>query len=122
MKSLIRNQIDHIKNIARKSDVGSSQHAAILIDGKYRKIISYGYNKHHVNSNGCEKDRNGNFTIHAEANAIFQAIKYIKNSKSRLIIYVLKIRKDGSLGNSKPCIDCQRVCNKYNIQIVYYST
>lgn len=120
IKSFIRSIERDMKSVALKSDVSFAKHAAVLINPNSReKVLSIGFNRHH-SPDRCEKNRNGIWTEHAEANAIFQRLSYVRKNKG-LVIYVLRVKKDGSLGNSKPCEDCQRICKKYNIETVYYS-
>lgn len=117
-KSELRALIPEVTCAARKSDVLSSQHAAVLIDSKSREIISIGYNRHFQATESCKGP--GAYTLHAEMSAIFQKIRYIRRKRS-LVMYVVRLMKNGSLGNSHPCEDCKKTCEKYGITLVFYS-
>jgi deoxycytidylate deaminase len=58
-------------------------------------------------------------TYHAEMNAIYRVPKsQVKNA----VMYVWRVRPDGTLGLSKPCEKCQRLIRKRGIRNVFYST
>lgn len=83
------------------------------------KIIGNGYNK------GYGKILNGNYSVHAEVDAIYDVIKKYKNHGCERILrecslYV--IQYTDKLRNSMPCNNCCKVIEKYGIRRVYFST
>ena len=111
---------DIAAKIARNSNM-FQKHGAVIV---YKKnIISTGFNSYNFNSKN-------NFSIHAEIVAINNAIKnkykeVLKYSK----LYIVRIAPDSYdcnnnniLKYSKPCINCQKYINKFNIEKIYYST
>ena len=107
-----QNYIDKCIEEAERSDIGF-QHGAVLI--KNSKIISRGYNKytghklHHLR------------TVHAEMNAIQNAMgKDIENA-TMYVIRLSQITDDG-LGSSCPCAKCAKFMKLHRINKVVYST
>lgn len=106
-------------NIALNSNM-FQKHGAIII---YKKnILSSGFNSY-SNYIKC------NFSIHAEINAINNFIKkYDKYLLEKCELYVVRISHSNDNKNntflkySKPCINCQKIINKFNIPKIYYST
>lgn len=96
------------------------RHCAIIVKGG--SIVSVGYNQHKTNSFTERSKRNlRSFcrSTHAEINAVLKVRKKIDLTGTK--IYVVRIRKDGSLANSRPCVLCQNVLYRYSIKKVYYS-
>ena len=94
------------------------KHGAVIV---YKKtIIATGYNSYSYNSRT-------NFSIHAEIIAINNAIK---NSNKELLsdskLYIVRIAPESKskymLKYSKPCLNCQKYINKFNIKKIFYST
>jgi len=54
---------------------------------------------------------------HAE----FNAVKKLSVCPTKCIMYVTRTMADGSLGNSKPCSECQKMLKSYGIKTVYYT-
>lgn len=68
-------------------------------------------------------------TIHAEANAIMKLPKLPRKSHlKRVDLLVIRTSRDGSLGCSKPCINCVQLLSEklpdkgYSLHTVYFST
>lgn len=108
---------DIAANIAKNSNM-FQKHGAVIV---YKKtIIATGYNSYSYNSKT-------NFSIHAEIVAINNAIK---NSNKELLcyskLYIVRIAPESKskyiLKYSKPCLNCQKYINKFNIKKIYYST
>ena len=108
---------DIAANIAKNSNM-FQKHGAVIV---YKKtIISTGYNSYSYNSKT-------NFSIHAEIVAINNAIK---NSNKELLcyskLYIVRIAPESKskyiLKYSKPCLNCQKYINKFNIKKIFYST
>ena len=94
------------KNSVRKALV-------IAIIYKRKKIISYGFNRRVMTTskNSPINRYSKTFTIHAEDSAIRKAGSRTKGAD----IMVIRLRKDGSFGNAKPCFDCQYLIDKAGI-------
>jgi len=56
---------------------------------------------------------------HAEFNAIKKVDK--RHSLSDAVLYIVRVRKDGSVSNSKPCCECRKMLNNSGVKAVYYS-
>lgn len=89
-------------------------------------------NKHKILSSGCNELRGFNIhsskkkwenSLHAEQAAI---LKLLKQNKQRelvgSVIYVSRIKKDGSMGLAKPCSFCDALIRAVGIKKVVYST
>lgn len=99
-------------------NIDTKKHLAIILDNE-GNIMSVGYNVFQAD----------NSSIHAEDNAIrnllnLVQIKRVKERRCRkLIMYVLSVRKNGNVKNSKPCENCQKILEKYDFMFnkIYYS-
>lgn len=83
------------------------------------KIISFGINKykshplqrnHHTGEIGT--------SIHAELDAI---LKVPRDKRIGASIYVVRLLRDNSTGNAKPCKCCRKLLITENIYVVVYS-
>jgi len=82
---------------------------------KNETILSVGYNTRI--SDNILKDR---FSLHAECMAILRALKkYGRKKVEGSTIYIIRYKKDGSFGNSKPCPVCQTILKKFNMKTIY---
>lgn len=110
---------NYASNIALNSNM-FQKHGAIIV---YKKnIVATGFNSY-------SNLKKNNFSIHAEINAINNFIKkYDKSLLHFCELYVVRISpsiynsKEYLLKYSKPCINCQKIINKFNIPKIYYST
>lgn len=61
--------------------------------------------------------------LHAEILCVKNALKMVEVSDlSRCSIYVVRVKKDSSYGNSMPCLGCQRAIEEFNFKsVVYFS-
>lgn len=59
--------------------------------------------------------------LHAEIDAIKNAIKQGVTDFSGLTLYVARVKKDLTTGLAKPCKGCQRAIDKYGIKEVVYT-
>lgn len=84
-----------------KSTHHQHRHAAFVIVGG--KIQSIGYN--------CG-------TTHAEVKALSQLWP---NKRQGVKVYSFRWRKDGTLGNAKPCSECEKFLVANGVKVVYYS-
>ena len=104
-------------NIAKNSNM-FQKHGAVIV---YKKnIIASGYNSYSYNSRT-------NFSMHAEIVAINNVIKnYGKDVLQESKLYIVRIAPESKSKNllkySKPCLNCQKYINKFNIKKTYYST
>ena len=89
-----------------ESSVMLQRHACALVLGG--KIISTGINSF----NRCSK--------HAEIDAIDKILN--KKHLNRCFLIVIRVKNDGSVQQSKPCSECVKQIQKYNIKRVCYST
>lgn len=108
---------DFAANIAKNSNM-FQKHGSVIV---YKKtIIATGYNSYSYNSKK-------NYSIHAEIIAINNAIKNCnKEILSESKLYIVRIapetKSDNMLKYSKPCLNCQKYINKFNIKKIFYST
>ena len=103
--------IDLAVKIAEKS---TSKFRLGCLIVKKGKIISVGYNsmtKTHPKSKSF-----GNH-LHCEIRALLSLSKEESRNAS---LYVVRIKKDGSLGTSKPCPTCYEALKVSNVKTVYY--
>ena len=112
--------IDTAVHIAQRSCM-RCKHGAIIV--KNGSVVACGHN---YSSQHCIY-RN-KYSLHAEVNAIYDFFTKnkipLRNKKKILrdaFMIVIRIEKDGSLRNSKPCSECARVICRYNIGTILYS-
>jgi len=104
-------------NIAKSSNM-FQKHGAIIV---YKKnIIASGYNSYSYNNKK-------HFSIHAEIIAINNAIKsynkeIVRDSKLYIVRIAPETKSEYLLKYSKPCLNCQKYINKFNIKKIFYST
>jgi hypothetical protein len=88
-------------------------------------VLSYGENHYKAHCNGNEAS-----SIHAEQDAVRKLPRPHKKLRhlKKLDIMVVRVNRNGSLGNSKPCVHCLYTLSQllpekgYCISRVYYST
>ena len=92
-------------------------HLSLLIFNN--KIIEYGINN--INNNKNKQF----FTIHSEINLINKYKRSQNKLKKNKKLIVIRLSKNGTIGNSKPCINCIKILRKYmkqlNINYIVYS-
>lgn len=107
--------IDEAYSQAYKSDMNFNHGAVIIHRGK---ILSSGYNYYH--DNRC--NYNYKESIHAEVCAINNALKKIHASElKKCELVIIRVNRQGECLNSKPCCNCAKIINKFNIKKVFYS-
>lgn len=91
---------------------------AIIVKGG--RVLSLGYNSRSWNSL-LERYRVEKHvcTTHAEMDAILSQRKKTRFKGSKM--YVVRIKRNGTVGNGKPCPMCQQVIYNYGIRRVIYS-
>lgn len=110
--------IEAIKNHPFKDEV-KSIHGAVLVRGG--SILACGINKPKRNVFVDIHAVHDKATIHAECDVILQARN--RTNLRGSTIYVARLLKfDGSIAMSRPCPSCIRICAKYGIKKVYYTT
>lgn len=102
---------------AKFSEKKRYQLAAVLFIGN--KPCSVGYNDFHKSHTLIGKI-NPLKRLHAEVDAVSN-LKHNWDLKNAYLV-VARIRKDGSLGMSKPCSICVEVLKSKGINTVYYTT
>lgn len=122
-KSRNRNRILRklIKIAAAKPLIRHSHHAAgVVLDGK---IISIGWAQYKTHPRMLEfQDRTERVYLHAEIDAINKAIsKYGTSLLSEADLYVVRLSKGKTIGNSKPCEGCQKAIDAFGIKNVVWS-
>ena len=60
--------------------------------------------------------------IHAEMNAIERFLKVNHKACNRCFLIVIRVSNDGSVHESKPCLECVRQIHRHNIKKVCYSS
>lgn len=110
MPSRTNEFIQLAKNLARKSQL-SRHHGAVITKGK--RVIGSGVNS-------FNKRAHNKWSIHAEENAIYDALnKGISLSGAKL--YVVRLNRANQTKNSKPCNYCARLIIKVKIIDLYYT-
>jgi deoxycytidylate deaminase len=119
---------DFIKSHSYCTLSGNSHHFSIIFQGNLsdktpiKKVLSKGENKF-IN----------NRSIHAEIDAIYKLNNSFKNKKQKfkhnnesVNMLVIKVKRDGTISNSAPCINCLKKMTEcpigYHINKIYYST
>jgi deoxycytidylate deaminase len=92
---------------ALKGCVPRYRHGAILV--KNNKIIAYGRNRDTFRQRRC---------IHAEEDAIRGCLR---KDCIGATMYVVRVKKDLTLGLSRPCHRCSTMITKARIEQVFYS-
>ena len=110
MKTVPEKYIEICKNETLKSPF-IQKHGAVLV---CRGIIIAGHNK-------CASFSRQH-SLHAEVATIQKFIaRYPKDILQHSYLLVIRTNKKGNLLNSKPCDDCKRYIEKFNIPLIYYS-
>jgi len=119
MNNKASKSIENIMALARNEALKSImyyKHGAVIFKGK--EIISTGFNY-----DFGQQIRHGKFSVHAEADAILNAIKTKKNIKGASMVVVrVAWKRNNVYGNSKPCKSCTEFINKNELGPVFYTT
>lgn len=91
------------------------KHGCVVLH--HGKIMSTGYNINKVQYKNKLLYRKISCSTHAEMSAILS----LKTKKADTIL-VIRVGKDGTLRDSKPCKYCYEFISKIGIKRVYYST
>ena len=103
---------------ARKSPCDMKHGAVIVLRNE---IVAKGYNYY---PEICDMSkRKFKLSVHAERAAIQKFLRcYRRTELKNTTLYVVRLGKDDTLRNSKPCRHCARVIQKYELAKTYYST
>lgn len=87
-------------------------------------IVSFGTNSYKTHPFQKRFSKNDlSIFLHAETLAIYNAIKKLSLDEiKKCTLYVVRVKKDGSLGLSKPCEGCTRAILTFGIKTVKYTT
>lgn len=81
------------------------------------RLLSLGSNRWQSHP---ESDNTGfNRSLHAEAVALIRR-KHYDAPRGRLTLHVARQREDGTMGCSKPCDNCMRLCKLAGVARVWY--
>lgn len=113
---------DVLKTLAQSHEGASNTQLAACIVYK-NSIVSFGLNsmKTHPFQQKYAKNDLAIF-LHAETNAIYNALKKLdlrEIQKSKL--YVIRVKKDNSIGSSCPCEGCKRAIATFGIKSINYT-
>jgi pyrimidine deaminase RibD-like protein len=80
---------------------------------------------HTLYQHGCVVVKNGR-VLAAEANrnwrhAEVRALSKIKGKKENLTLWSVRIKKDGRIGNAKPCAKCRTFLVENGVRKLFYS-
>ena len=102
--------------------VKSSRHAAAVVYKK--RILSIGHNSR-IKTHPIEmkfQTRPGAIYLHAEKDAIIRAMnRFGDEILKECSLYVLRVFKNGEIGNSRPCESCQDFIKAVKIKHVYWT-
>ena len=111
-----------LKTLAQSSEAAGNQQlaAAIVYKGN---IISFGQNSYKTHPFQKRFSKNDKAVyLHAETTVIYNALKKLSLSElQKSNLYIVRIKKDGTQGLSKPCCGCSRCINTFCITNVYYT-
>ena len=106
--------IQEAANYGKLSNHPDYKHGAILI---IKNTPYYAYNRFRTHPKSPKPYK----TMCAEFGAVIASradLKAFRKAK----LYVARLKKNGTLGMSKPCIWCQEMITKLGIKRVFYST
>jgi deoxycytidylate deaminase len=115
MNDRIISRIEELKIKKTTEITPSRHHYAYFIRGRELCEISKGENSF-IKDKTCT-------TIHAEMDALQKILKW-KECPKKVDLIVIKINKNGEIGDAKPCSHCINILHnnsKIKIQNVYYS-
>lgn len=107
----VQRYIDLATKIAEKS---TSKFRLGCVIVKKNRVVSVGYN--YMGKTHPKSPAFGNY-LHCEIRAL---LSLPKKDSQNATAYVVRIKKNGSLGSSKPCPVCHEALKVSNIRTVYY--
>jgi deoxycytidylate deaminase len=126
---MIKRYMDKLFDMAQEVPIcGQARIVACVVYKK--KVVSYGKNSYKSHPFHQKfKQREGSIYLHAETDAIKNAIKVIgEDALKKSTLYICRAKyNDHSCskfvhGIAKPCSGCQKAIDEYNIKNVIYST
>lgn len=86
-------------------------------------LISTGVNSYKTHPMMAKYGKNSEaIFLHAEVNAISNALKLLEPAQlTKCDLYVVRVRRDGSYGCSKPCVGCCRAISEFGLRNVYWT-
>jgi len=106
--------IEQIKQIHSSDKISSKKHYAVIFksykNAVWQDKISFGYSRVETKNFMC--------STHAEVDAI-DKIKHWRNMPKSVDLFVIRLSKDGCIGESKPCKHCILLIKKAKINIKY---
>ena len=98
----------------------SKHSAAVVYKGK---IVSVGFNQLKTHPMMEKFNRNEKaIYLHAEIDAIIRAINLFgPDFLSKCDLYVLRLTREGTVANSKPCSGCQKAIDAFGFRKVYHT-
>lgn len=112
-----------LKSLANSNDftAGASMAACIVYGND---IVAFGVNENKSHPFQAKYAKNDLAVyLHAETSAIKNALKVLSTKDlSRSKIYILRIKRDGSVALAKPCEGCQRCIRTFGISKIAYTT
>ncbi len=110
-----------LDKVAETSDHNRYQMAAAVT--MRNRIISFGSNRMKTHPMQKKYARNDHsLFLHAEVNAIKNALRYIAVDDLKKASLVVLRKKDAKRGLSKPCEGCMRAIAEFGIKKVFYTT
>lgn len=101
------------EKLAEKSTHYNHKHGAVLV--RKGRVLGVGFNSYKTSPKSPHPWK----FIHAEFSAILNSrLEDFTDCE----IYIIRTKKLGGLGNSKPCKFCERMIKSLNIRVVHYST
>lgn len=96
---------------------------AALLVRRNGKEISTGINKFKTHPLQAKFGRNNkSICLHAEIDAIVECCDWLWFDELKgSIMYIARVKRDGSLGLAKPCSGCFRALVHFNIKEVYWT-
>lgn len=95
----------------REAYKSSFRHRVGAVVLKKGRVVSRGFNS--VTTHRLLRSKYGHFSIHAECAAL------LKRAPGDTIV-VVRVRRDGRLGMSRPCSKCMAMIKECNIRYVVY--
>jgi deoxycytidylate deaminase len=104
---------DMAKKIRVKSDHWQHHLGCVIV--KKNRIVSVGFNKLKTHPKSPHKYN----SLHAEIDAL---IKASPEDLDGAHAYVYREKRNGQLGNARPCSSCFSALQEANIKVIYYSS
>ena len=118
--------MDHYERAVSLATAGKpvfkAKHAAVLT---YKgKILATGRNQYKTHPMMGRFNKHPEaVNLHAEIDCITRAIRlYGTSILKHSELYVARVLASGELGNSKPCLGCQKAIEAFSIPVVYWTT